>query len=103
VEASANPDPQPSAIVYRNGCELFLPVYDQAFVQRLKRLIPPKVRVFHQIPVARYTIAGPDARRAIALAGEWFADFEACYTDAIYEFPGSDRLLTLCRRKAVRR
>jgi hypothetical protein len=86
---------RPHAIIYKNGCQLFLPRYDQAFVQRLKRLVPPKARVFHGGVNASYTIVTPWHLRAIALAGEHFLDFTRAYTDEPYKFPGDDRHLAL--------
>ena len=96
--AGATYDHRPQAIVYKNGCQLFLPQYDPAFVRRLKALIPPKARVFHQLPTASYTIVAPYHRRAIALAGEWFDDLATHRPDELYTFPGDDRHLALRQR-----
>jgi hypothetical protein len=91
----------PSTVVYRNGCQLFLPRYDQAFVQRLKPLVPPHCRVFHGGHNASYTIVAPWHIKAIALAGEFFLDFTRHYTDEPYTFPGDDRHLVLGQRRKV--
>ncbi len=89
---------RPHAIVYKNGCQLFLPRYDQAFVQRLKRLVPPKARVFHGGHNASYTILTPWHAKACALAGAWWPDFTRRHTNAPYAYPGDERILPLQRR-----
>lgn len=99
------PQPQPRAIVYRNGCRLFLPEYNQAFVQRLKWLVPPTKRLFHGGHAASYTIIAPYSTKAIALAGEWWPTFTRIHTNEPYEFPGDDRMLLIRQRqeRAARR
>src|SRR5215212_4018872 len=92
-------DPRPCAVVYKDGCQIYLPQYDQAFVQRLKRLIPPRCRVFHQLPTPSYTVVAPWHTKAVALAGEWWPDFTRQYTDEPYTFPGDDRHLALAARR----
>jgi len=91
-------DRRPHAIIYKNGCQLFLPRYDQRFVQRLKRLVPPKARVFHGGHNAAYTILTPWHAPACALAGEFFLDFTRHHTDEPYAYPGGDRILLLQQR-----
>jgi len=91
-------DRRPHAIVYKNGCQLFLPRYDQAFVQRLKRLVPPKARVFHGGANASYTILTPWHTKACALAGAWWPDFTRHHTDEPYIYPGDERILPPQRR-----
>jgi hypothetical protein len=101
MQISTHTDPRPHTIVYRNGCRLFLPEYDRAFVQRLKRLVPPHCRVFHGGPNASYTIVAPWHTRAIALAGEFFLDFMRQHIDEPYTFPGDDWHLVLGQRRKV--
>ncbi len=91
----------PSAIVYKNGCQLFLPRYDQRFVQALKNLVPPKARVFHGGHNASYTILTPWHEQAVALANEFFLDFTRQHTDEPYDYPGDDRHLVLGQRRKV--
>jgi len=96
---------RPHAIVYKNGCQLFVPRYDQRFVQALKNLVPPKARVFHGGHNASYTILTPWHTKACALVGEWWPDFTRYHTDEAYDYPGGDGILLLQRRgrKAVTR
>ena len=87
------------AVVYRNGAQIFVPEYRPEFVQRLKRIVPPRARVFHQLPIASYTVVSPWHLVAIALAGEHFADFQRVYTNEPYTFPGDDRHLALAAQR----
>lgn len=98
---TATGDRRPHAIVYKNGCQLFVPRYDQRFVQALKNLVPPKARVFHGGHNASYTILTPWHEQAIALAGEFFLDFTRQHTDEPYAYPGDDRHLALGQRRKV--
>lgn len=91
-------NPRTHAIIYKNGCQLFVPRYDQRFVQALKNLVPPHCRVFHGGHNASYTILTPCHTTACALAGEFFLDFTRQYTDEPYTYPGDDRLLLLQQR-----
>ncbi len=86
---------RPHAIIYKNGCQIFVPRYDQRFVQALKNLVPPKARVFHGGHNASYTILTPWHEKAVALAGEFFLDFTRHHTHESYAYPGDDRILPL--------
>lgn len=96
---TAATDSRPHAIVYPNGAQLFVPEYHPTFVQRLKARVPAHTRIFHGGHNASYTIVAPHHWIALALAGEYFADFTRVFTNAPYEFPGDDRLLLLQRRR----
>ncbi len=100
----ANPPQQspPTAIVHKTGCVLILPEYDPQFVQRFKALIPPRARVFHGVQRA-YVIIAPWDRKAVALAGEWFADLVRHVTGAPYDFMAHDAQLVLQRRRRAGR
>jgi hypothetical protein len=77
---------------------LYFPTYHPLFVQRFKRAIPAKARVYHQLPTPRYTVCAPYHRQAIALAAEWWRDFVAYHTAEPYTYPGDDRHLAAQRR-----
>ena len=101
---SLAPHAPPTAILHPNGAVLILPDYDPEFVQRLKRLIPPHTRVFHGVQRA-YVIISPWDKKAVALAGEWFANLVRHVTTTPYDFRADDALLVVQQqtRRAGRR
>ena len=92
----------PTAITHPNGCVLILPEYDPQFVQRFKALVPPRARVFHGVQRA-YIVVTPWDRKAVALAGEWFADLVRHVTSEPYDFMANDAQLVLQRRRRAGR
>jgi hypothetical protein len=89
---------EPCAVIYPNVMQLYLPQYHPEFVRRMKALVPPHTRVFHQVPTPSYTIVAPHHHIALALAGEYFLDLVKVRASAPYEFPGDDRHLLARRR-----
>jgi hypothetical protein len=93
-------DTGPCAILHPNGGVFIFPTYDQRFVQRFKRLIPPHTRVFHEVQHA-YVVIAPYHRKALALAAEWWPDLVRHATPLPYDFLATDAQLVLQRRKRV--
>jgi hypothetical protein len=102
VTTYAPPETQqpPTAIIHPNGGIFLFPTYDQQFVQRFKRLVPPRSRVFHERQKG-YVVAAPYHRRALALAGEWWPDLVRHETNKPYDFMADDARLVLRRKAAV--